>query len=66
MAPLHRKRGRPRRDEDAASVRKTLRVPIALWQAIEAMAEEEGVSTHAWMRQALAEKAGVDESDSQR
>ena len=61
--PIHRKRGRPRREEDASIVRKTLRIPTALWKVIEAQADKEGINTHAWMRSALAEKAGFESEE---
>lgn len=51
---IHRKRGRPRRDEDATSIKKTVLVPLPLWEAIARIAEAEGVTPHAVMREAIA------------
>jgi hypothetical protein len=54
---IHRKRGRPRREEAAASLKKSILVPLPLWDLIQTLAELEGLTTHAWMRQALDDQA---------
>lgn len=61
MPALHRGPGRPRREEDAETTRKSLRIPLPLWAVIVALAAQEGISTHAWMRKALASQAGMAE-----
>jgi len=53
----NRKPGRPRADEDASTHRATLRVPTKTWTDIQALAESEGITTHAWMRRALYRQA---------
>ncbi len=50
---IHRQRGRPRADEDATTHRATVRIPLPLWAEIERLAAEDGITPHAWMRQAL-------------
>ena len=50
---IHRRRGRPRLGEDASTHRVTLRVPLPLWEQIECLAKADGLTHHAWMRQAL-------------
>ena len=50
---IHRKRGRPGVDEDATTHRATLRIPLPLWEEVQRLAAEKGLTTHAWMREAL-------------
>jgi hypothetical protein len=60
---IHRKRGRPRRGEEAEVHRATLRIPLELWARVERQAEQEGITAHAWMRKALDAEAGMADPD---
>jgi len=54
------KRGRPKKGEKAAgTVTRSVRLPEAAWQALEKVAERQGTTVHALIRQAIAEKLGT-------
>lgn len=63
---IHRQRGRPRADEEAATHRATVRIPLPIWAEIERLALADGMSTHAWMRRALDEATSSRPSDAPR
>lgn len=51
------KRGRPKKGEKAAgTVTRSLRLPEAAWKALEKAAKRQGITVHALIRQAIAEK----------
>lgn len=51
------KRGRPKKGEKAqGTVTRSLRLPETAWKALEKAARRQGVTVHALIRQAIAEK----------
>lgn len=54
---MHTRRGRPARgDETGPTVTRSVRLPVALAEALEVLARGEGITTHALMRQTLANR----------
>ena len=51
------KRGRPKKGQKAAgTVTRSLRLPVVAWKALEKAARQRGITVHALIRQAIAEK----------
>lgn len=54
---MHTRRGRPALgDEGGPTVTRSVRLPVALAKALEVLARGEGITTHALMRQTLANR----------
>jgi len=54
------KRGRPKKGEKAAgTVTRSVRLPEVAWRALEKAARRQGITVHALIRQAIAEKLGT-------
>ena len=53
------KRGRPKKGEKAAgTVTRSVRLPEAAWKALEKAAAKEGITVHALIREAIAQRLG--------
>lgn len=54
---MHTRRGRPSRGEEAGpTVTRSIRLPVALAKALEALARDEDITVHALMRNVLASR----------